>query len=129
LVSSTIARPDVHRQQDLATFHEQLTTRLAHDRTSIEALDAQLAEMPRGLRGPARRQQRDELTRQRRWRQTTLDQIATRLAEIDRQLAGLPSRRHIQASTDELTRLRTELYGRAECAVVRYEATTGDPTP
>jgi conjugative relaxase-like TrwC/TraI family protein len=119
-----LARPDVQRQRDLATSREQLTARIAHDRTSIEALDAQLAELPRGLRGLARRQQRDELTRQRRWRQTTLDQNATRLAELDRQVAALPSRRHIQASTDELARLRTELYGRAERAVVRYEATS-----
>ena len=118
-----LARPDVQRQQDLATFHGQLTTRLAHDRTSIEALDAQLAELPRGLRGLARRQQRDELTRQRRWRPTTLAQNAPRLAELDRQLAGLPSRRHLQASTDELARLRAELYGRAKRAVVRCEAT------
>ncbi len=115
-------RRDVQRQQDLATFHERLSTRLAHDRTSIEALDAQLAALPRGLRGLAHRQQRDELTRQRRWQQTTLDQNATQLDELDRQLAGLPSRRHIQASTDELARLRAELYGRAERAVVRYEA-------
>jgi hypothetical protein len=52
------------------------------------------------------------------------DQNATRLAELDRQLAGLPSQRHIRASTDELARLRTELYRRAERAIVRYETTS-----
>ena len=118
-----LTRPDVQRQRDLATLHDQLTTRLTRDRTSIEALDEQLAEMPRGLRGLARRQQRDELTRQRRWQQTTLEQNATRLAELDRQLAELPTRHHIHTSADELARLRTELYLRAERAVTRFETT------
>ncbi len=119
-----LARPDVQRQRDLATAREQLVVRVGQDEASLDALDAQLAELPRGLRGLARRQQRDELSQQRRWRQTALDRTAARLAELDRQVAGLPDRHQIQASKDELARLRTELHERAERAIVRYEATS-----
>jgi hypothetical protein len=116
-----LTRADVQRQRDLAELRDELTARHARDQAGLQALDAQLAGLPRGLRGLTHRHERDELLSQRRWQQHTLDQTATRLVDLDRQLADLPNPRQIETADNQLRRLRAELYERAETTVTRHE--------
>ncbi len=116
-----LTRPGVQRQRDLTELHDQAAVRLQRDQHHLDALDAELAELPRGLRGLTRRQHRDELLSQRRWQQRRHDETAARLDDLDRQLATLPDPRQIDTARNDLQRLTTELHRRAETATTRHE--------